>query len=380
MITKDMDTFFALAERDSSEEIKQEVERVSRNPVINGVLKVVGGLLAVLNEKRQILAVNENLLTLLGIEDPENVLGLRPGEALHCTHSSDMPAGCGTSKFCASCGAAIAMVVSLSQGQPEERICVMETVQNGYPVEFCFQVRSQPIVFDEQQLLLIFLQDISEQQQKAALERVFYHDMSNILTGLIGTSQLLATRIQTDEPQLASTVNELTTRLMQEIRIQQALKNLDAASYQPTLKEVYIQDIYSALQKIFQYHHAAEDKDILFEDVNTLQKFHLDECVLNRILVNMITNAVEATSPSGEVKVWAEQEGDNLTFFVWNKDEIPADVKPRVFQRNFSTKGGLGRGLGTYSMKLFGEEILCGKVGFHSSEEEGTTFYLELPL
>ncbi|MCG8333275.1 MAG: ATP-binding protein, partial [Proteobacteria bacterium] len=37
-----------------------------------------------------------------------------------------------------------------------------------------------------------------------------------------------------------------------------------------------------------------------------------------------------------------------------------------------------GRGLGTYSMKLLGEEFLGGKVAFSSTEEKGTEFTITL--
>jgi sensor histidine kinase regulating citrate/malate metabolism len=50
-----------------------------------------------------------------------------------------------------------------------------------------------------------------------------------------------------------------------------------------------------------------------------------------------------------------------------------------MFQRSFSTKGS-DRGLGTYSMKLLGERYLHGEVEFTTSQEEGTTFRLILPL
>jgi sensor histidine kinase regulating citrate/malate metabolism len=50
------------------------------------------------------------------------------------------------------------------------------------------------------------------------------------------------------------------------------------------------------------------------------------------------------------------------------------EIANRIFQRNFSTKAQAGRGVGTYSMKLFGEKILGGKVSFTSSREDGTVF------
>lgn len=44
-----------------------------------------------------------------------------------------------------------------------------------------------------------------------------------------------------------------------------------------------------------------------------------------------------------------------------------------------ATKEQTGRGLGTFSMKLLGEEILGGRVEFTSSAQNGTVFKLDLP-
>jgi signal transduction histidine kinase len=52
-------------------------------------------------------------------------------------------------------------------------------------------------------------------------------------------------------------------------------------------------------------------------------------------------------------------------------------IQLQIFQRFFSTKGP-GRGLGTYSMKLFGERYLKGKVDFSSQAPQGTTFTVTL--
>lgn len=53
-------------------------------------------------------------------------------------------------------------------------------------------------------------------------------------------------------------------------------------------------------------------------------------------------------------------------------------VQLQVFQRSFSTKG-IGRGIGTYSIKLFAEKYLGGKVRFESREPTGTLFQVMLP-
>jgi signal transduction histidine kinase len=68
-----------------------------------------------------------------------------------------------------------------------------------------------------------------------------------------------------------------------------------------------------------------------------------------------------------------------VEFSVENPGQIPPDIGARLFHRSFSTKGS-GRGLGTYSVKLFTERYLGGKVSFHSSPEGGTVFTVRCPL
>jgi len=53
------------------------------------------------------------------------------------------------------------------------------------------------------------------------------------------------------------------------------------------------------------------------------------------------------------------------------------DVEMQVFLRSFSTEG-VQRGLGTYSLKIIGEQYLGGKVNFEPNPERGTTFFIDL--
>ncbi|MBU0943946.1 MAG: ATP-binding protein [Proteobacteria bacterium] len=72
------------------------------------------------------------------------------------------------------------------------------------------------------------------------------------------------------------------------------------------------------------------------------------------------------------------KDGEGLC--VWNAQEIPQEVTNRIFQRNFSTKEEAGTGIGTYSMKLLGENFLGGQVRFTTSAKEGTIFRFTCPL
>jgi len=124
----------------------------------------------------------------------------------------------------------------------------------------------------------------------------------------------------------------------------------------------------------------AQGKNVEFAVADPEIAIKTDFSLISRVLCNMVLNALEATAPGGTVRVSLTPQAGFVVFSVWNSGEIPADIAQRIFQRNFSTKEEAGRGIGTFSMKLFGEKILGGMVDFTTSIEEGTTFRLVLPV
>jgi signal transduction histidine kinase len=94
----------------------------------------------------------------------------------------------------------------------------------------------------------------------------------------------------------------------------------------------------------------------------------------------MLLNALEATNEGGRVVFRTLVGKSQLEWQVWNSAVIPESIQLRVFQKYFTTKHDDGRGLGTYAMKLFGEDCLGGKVSFRSAVGKGTTFSFSLPL
>ena len=372
-----MDTYFAPAKRLNENELVVEIELVSMNPLVSGLLHSISGLLAVLDEHRQIIALNDSFLQVLGIDNPAKALGLRPGEALQCIHAYDEPAGCGTTKFCSTCGAAIAIVSSMGQDKPVEKICALSAKRGGKEVDIALLVKVHPIKIDNKIFLLLFLQDITQQQQRAALERTFFHDINNMLTMLVGASELLVI----EEPsQLAKTIHQTSLRLTKEVAIQRCLSQSESCNYHPSWLEFTSGQVVEELHSFFANHPVAIGKNISISDNYPVVSFKIDISLLLRILCNMVINALEATAENGEVKIWLEHDGDFLSFCVWSVLEIPKDVTKRIFQRNFSTKEQTGRGIGTYSMKLLGEKILGGKVSFTTSKKEGTVFRFIYPV
>ena len=372
-----MNTHFAPAERADERRLQAEIEFVSKSPVIEEVLHSVSGMLAVLNEHRQVVALNASFLEMFGIDDPQQALGLRPGEAVKCIHAHETQGGCCTTKYCSTCGAAIAIVSSLGQDKPVERICALTVNRAGIKVDIALSVRSHPIKIGGNRFLLLILQDITRQQLWAALERTFFHDINNMLAGLLGTSEMLVA--ENENSDLAKTIHQVSLRLIKEVAIQKCLFQSEACDYLPLRYEVSVEQILEELKNVYANHPAARTKKLRLPQSFPNLSLNTDISLLMRVLCNMVTNAFEATAENGEVRFWSEQWKNSLSFCVWNQQSISEDVTRRIFQRHFSTKEEVGRGLGTYSIKLFGEKILGGKVDFTSSEKEGTVFRLLLP-
>ncbi|MBD3180008.1 MAG: sensor histidine kinase [Candidatus Latescibacteria bacterium] len=372
-----MDSYFATPDRTGDSKLSEEINLVSSNPVTSGLLHSVGGLLAVLDKNRQIIALNDSFIKKLGIENPGDALGLRPGEALECVHADEQPGGCGTSRYCSTCGAAISIVTSLGENEPVERKCALSYSSKGEPSEMALLVRAHPVDIDGNKFILLFLRDITATENRAALERTFFHDINNMLNMLAQAGEIL---IRENNSDIAETIHTASARLLKEVALQHSLSVSEPADYRPLWKVYDLAGIIDELKSFFRGHPAGRGRELKIKGRIPHLSIKTDISALMRVLSNMVINALEATEEGGSIRVWAERQEKFLSFLVWNRGEIPREISYRIFQRNFSTKEGEGRGIGTYSMKLFGEKVLGGRVSFSTSEEEGTVFIFKHPL
>lgn len=374
-------THFASPDRLPPGDLREQLRALTANPVIDNLLRTFGGMIAVLNEHRQILATNEVLLERLGVNSIDDLLGQRLGEAIACPHAVEMPAGCGTTRYCRTCGAAIAQAVALHQQKPSERYCAIEVQREGVRSDVVLRVRATPLEVARQQLILVVFDDVSRQQQSALAERSFHHDLNNTLTSLLCASETLAAEQRGELAGIATEVHQLATRIARELELQRRLiASADPLALETRARPLRLAAVLDALRAIAGHHPAAEGKRIAIVQPKDEVVFSADDTLLLRVLANMAINALEATPPGGEIRIRATREPATINFRVWNEAPIPPEVALRIFQRNFTTKGNLGRGLGTYSMKLVGERLLQGRVSFKSSALDGTTFEFVLPV
>jgi nitrogen fixation/metabolism regulation signal transduction histidine kinase len=359
-------------------EIESQSKAISSNRQLLGVLDAFPGLVLVLNHARQIVFANRSFLRFRGATCLAEVLGKKPGDALICEHAVQSALGCGTTVFCSTCGAS---KVTHLLPQPENAAAQECRIrQDGSGKSFDFRVQVAPFPGPDTSLSLFFLTDISHEKRRQALERIFFHDVANIANGMVGLSRTLCEKELSaeKEKQFQKVLHRYAHRLADEVEAQRAL---DAAENNDLRLQVELCESLSLLEEVAAfYNNGGSDQSRRVEiatDAAAIE-FFTDPRLLHRILINMTKNAIEASPSGAVVRLGCDQVGDELEFWVHNRNCMPENVQLQIFQRSFSTKGS-GRGLGTYSIKLLGERYLKGRVSFTSSPEKGTTFRFRCP-
>jgi signal transduction histidine kinase len=363
--------------RASPAELDEEVQAAMGNPIVRALLEAFDGGLLVLDPHRQIVAANLRHLT----SDPERlaplVLGLRPGEALGCVHAREEPGGCGAALACRTCGALRTILGCQQTHGATEGECVVTAGTDGLSA-LELRLRATPVEIDGRTYTVLAVRDVSDEKRRAILEQVFFHDLLNSFSALSNWSQLLV-RVQDDRNRpTAERLAALVRRVHAEIRGERALVLAERGELVPEPRSIRPAELLQELVEEFNAHPLARDRTLrVGGDADVWVQ--ADPSLLLRVITNMVTNALEATPKGGTVTVGARANDDRCTFFVHNEGVIPEEVRPRIFQRSFSTKAKVGRGLGTYGMKLLGERYLGGRVEYVTGEEEGTEFRLRLP-
>jgi len=245
-------------------------------------------------------------------------------------------------------------------------------------VAYEFDVRATPLEVDGRLITVVVLQDVSAEKRRRALERVFFHDLMNVVGGISGWSQVLELLQGNQMKEAAQRIVALSERLADEVKQQRALLMAERGELAAEIRDVSPAKVLDDVRLVFSGHRVAQERDLRVVAPEDDVKVPTDPTLLERVLVNMVKNALEATPEGGTVLLEYSDDG-GPTFSVWNPGSMSEGVALQVFRRSFSTKGEPGRGLGTYSMKLFGERYLGGRVSFTSTEQDGTTFRIRLP-
>jgi signal transduction histidine kinase len=373
----DEKTHFATALRSSEDEIMKANIMVSSLTQFAETFGAMTGIGAILDINRQIIYANNEFLEFLGLDSLEPVLGKRPGEVVSCIHAEEENGGCGTSRACAYCGAVNAILESQKTQRKSVRETNISSIIDGKQLSLDLNVTSTPINLGSQIFYVLSLKDTSSEKKLQALERVFFHDLLNTAGGLNGLLTIL--KMGTDPAEASDLIRkseEASQSIIDEIMSFRQLRAAEKGDIQIKIEKINSIEFLNTTIGRISSHEVGQNKQILLYADSADTDFLTDRILLQRVLINLLKNALEGTSAGGKVTVGCNVIKNKIRIWVKNAGVIPNDVQMQIFQRSFSTKGK-GRGIGTYSIKLLTENYLKGKASFISNDAEDTVFSIE---
>jgi hypothetical protein len=345
------------------------------------ILDAIPGYNFLLDAERRIVYSNSGFLMSFNVNSLEELTGKLPGNALECKSIQNGENSlCGNTKHCEYCGVFNTIKKSQQTGQKSTGESTIITKNSQNEIQYDFGVTAYPVKIAGINYTMLSLQNISGEKRKRALEKIFFHDIINTAGSLNGLLENLQHFDDEEEIEELTELAKYTSReLIDEILAQKdliAAENNDLKVHRTALFSMDI--LKNCLNKLL-HHSVAKDKIILLDSNASNVAFTSDKVLLSRVITNMIKNAIEATADKDRITVGCDVGKNKIIFWVHNASFIPEGIQLQIFRRFFSTKEK-NRGLGSYSMKLLTERYLKGKVYFKTCREDGTRFFVELPI
>jgi len=356
-----------------------QTQLLSEAPLLDEVFSKIPLMFQILNSDRQVVYMNMLLKNELEGKGIEYGYGYRTGEILQCQNAFTQTGGCGTSTNCQYCNIVNCVVEAktLDRFVTREASFVSNTGDKSEMINY--RVSSKPFLWQSENFIILTFENISDKKRKEQLERTFFHDLLNKVSSVAGLSELMGMETDFESNQFVEMIKRGIYDLADEIKFQ---RNISAAERdelvisQTTLSSM---ELLRNMAEDFLPYQSIFNKNVVIDKTSVDTLFKSDKVLINRILTNLIKNALEAIKENEVVTIGSKLELGRVIFWVQNNLVLSNEIKTKIFNRSFSTKGA-GRGIGTYSVKLFTEKYLKGKAYFISEQDKGTIFFVEFPL
>ncbi|TGA98915.1 HAMP domain-containing histidine kinase [Sporolactobacillus shoreae] len=226
----------------------------------------------------------------------------------------------------------------------------------------------------------------SEDEKKTMIAQLS-HDIKTPVTSIRSQIEAILDGMVDDEERpvylesiqnQAMRLSQLTDELLEVTTTQENKK------HKPVVRKVWIDKILVAALNSFQVQIKTEKRDIQIELKGKTPFIYTDEEGMNRILHNIIANALKYSDPGTPIKI---QEKENDHFIQISVQDfgvgVPEKEQKHIFERFYRVEksrnqkyGGTGLGL-FISLEI--AEKLGGNITVRSKSGEGSTFTVSLP-
>ncbi len=232
-------------------------------------------------------------------------------------------------------------------------------------------------------------EDVAAQARAAAAGQIhddvvsIAHDLKNPLSIIMMETSLLEQRLAARSPAVQRGLEHIARNAAYVDRLISELLDLasaDAGALSLNLERV---DLARLVQDALARCVGTVDAGRVHFDIRAYLYAHADPIRIERVIANLVTNALKHSAPHSAVTVRLDARGRYACISVIdNGHGLTAEEARGVFQRFRRGRHGQqhhGYGLGLYISRRI-VEAHGGRIGLHSEPQRGSRFFFELPL
>ncbi len=255
-----------------------------------------------------------------------------------------------------------------------------------------YRLRVTPMRDEESNLLgaVAVLEDITHLRELDRLKTEFIgvasHELRTPVTSLQLSVQLLEEgalgELSAGQREVVAAQREDLQRLERMMRDLLDMTRLEAGVTPPRIEIVAPSDMMAASAQAVALQAEARQITLRTEASGDLPLVRADAGQINRVLLNLLNNAIRHTPPGGSVVLLAHAEDANVVFTVQDTGSgIPEEHLAQIFERFAQVPGatGGGAGLGLAIARTI-VEAHGGTIGASNLPERGSRFRFNLPV
>ena len=205
------------------------------------------------------------------------------------------------------------------------------------------------------------------------------HDIRNPLQAIAGSIYLAKTDLDSfpeskDKESIQESLSEIERNVDYINKIVADLQDF-AKPLKPAPADT---DLKLIVDELVKSHNIPENIQAISEIETDVSHIVADSAYIQRILNNLVNNAIQAMQSGGKLTVKAHRKTNEVIISIEDTGVgIPEEAKSKLFTPLFTTKSK-GQGFGLAVVKRM-SEALGGSVSFDSQEGKGTKFTVRLP-
>ncbi|WP_166266539.1 two-component system sensor histidine kinase KdpD [Providencia sp. M-27] len=225
--------------------------------------------------------------------------------------------------------------------------------------------------------------DIEREQLRNSLLAALSHDLKTPLTVLFGQTEILMLNLSAENSPLTEQVNQMRQQVLSTSRLVNNLLDmarLQSGSIQPNLAWESLQEITSSAVRTLDYTLHSHPLEI---DIPADLLLYCDANLIERVLINLLENAVKYSHNDTPIGIRAAVEGQKIHIEVWDASNgIPNGQEKNIFDKfsraqKESAIPGVGLGLAICRAII---QLHEGEIWAQNNNKGGASFHFVLPL